>query len=751
MDSQGDQFHPLLSGKGESKYQHGLSAREMEVMASLCEAYFPSLPGELADKNAELGHIDITAAWSFYEASGSQYPLPDETAETLAKMAKVEAWLLVRLVLWLLSSWLGTLLLCGTLCLEGKWPFLHRFPNMSVEQREKVLQRWNKHRFFTPIRVAFCYVKAIFFFTISSRVDDDFQNPTWKAMGYNVDKPAEGLQQIKKERPLEKGIVETNKETDFTLVDALAKKGLEVSVDQKENLYKINCDVVVIGSGCGGGVAAAVLASSGQKVVVLEKGNYFTDKDYSSLEGPSMNELYESGGLLPTVDGEMIIMAGSAVGGGSVVNWSACLKTPKSVLHEWSEEYKIPLFGSPEYGAAMDVVFERLGVTEKCSAEGLQNRILRQGCEKLGLHAESVPRNSSEHHYCGSCNYGCKRGEKKGTDTTWLVDAVNCGAVIVSGCKAEKLILQETTYMSVRRKKCLGVLAASKNNQITRKLQINAKVTISACGSLLTPPLLTSSGLKNPNIGRNLHLHPVLTVWGYFPELKSNGLVGKSYEGGIITSVHKVVSEDGHVRAIVECPGLGPGQFAGLAAWTSGLEMKEKMVKYSRTCHLFSMIRDQGSGVIITEGRIFYKLSAVDKENMRAGLRQACRILVAAGATEIGTHRSDGQSLKCIGITDEELESFLDSLNAEGSAMAPVENWEMYTTAHQMGSCKMGVTEKDGAVDQNGESWEAEGLYVCDASVLPSAVGVNPMITIQSTSYCLSKKIAESVKRGKLA
>lgn len=93
-----------------------------------------------------------------------------QTAEKFAKMAKLEAWILVRLVLCLLSTHIGTLLLCGTLCFDGKWPFLYRFPNMSVQRREKVLQRWTKHRFLTPIRVAFCYVKAIFFFTIFSMV-----------------------------------------------------------------------------------------------------------------------------------------------------------------------------------------------------------------------------------------------------------------------------------------------------------------------------------------------------------------------------------------------------------------------------------------------------------------------------------------------------------------------------------------------------------------------------------------------------
>ncbi|CAL9227200.1 unnamed protein product [Arabidopsis halleri] len=740
-DRRRNRGHPLLrSKKREDGYNHGFSPSQIQSLAVICQTL---LPPETTSEHQAVN--------SFNVASSTLPPFTDEVAEMIVKNGRPEAVKVLKIILMILSFRFGTLLLCGSLCLDKTWPFVLKFSQLPLVKREEILRKWSRQSgFLLPFRITFFLAKFYTLFYFFSQTDENLKNPALEAIGYCVD-GTETCSNKKSEaderrRPLETGIIETRHESDITITQSLIEKGVHVARDDGDNVHRIRCDAVIVGSGSGGGVAAANLAKAGFKVLVLEKGNYFAPQDYSGLEGPSMLELYEKGGLLTTVDGKFMLLAGSAVGGGTAVNWSASIRTPDHVLQEWSEGSKIKFFGSQEYQSAMDEVTKRIGVTERCVKDGFQNQVLRKGCERLGLQVESVPRNSPEDHYCGLCGYGCRAGAKNGTDRTWLVDAVENGAVILTGIKAERFVLVDTTSSSNERKKrCVGVIASSVGGKIGKKFIIEARVTVSSAGSLLTPPLMLSSGLKNPHIGRNLKLHPVLMTWGYFPE-KDSEFSGKMYEGGIITSVHHMNDAESGCRAILENPLIGPASYAGLSPWVSGADLKERMIKYGRTAHVFALVRDIGSGEVMKESEVTYRTTKKDRENLRAGLRQALRVSVAAGAVEVGTYRSDGQRMKCEGITKEAMEEFLDEVDAVGGVSTKGEYWTTYFSAHQMGSCRMGANAEEGALDENGESWEAEGLFVCDGSVLPSAVGVNPMITIQSTAYCISSKIVDSLQ-----
>ncbi|KAK3193486.1 hypothetical protein Dsin_024796, partial [Dipteronia sinensis] len=269
-------------------------------------------------------------------------------SRALGKRGLPRALFLVSLVLTILSYRLGTLLLCGYLCFDWKWPFIHNFSQLSLEKREQILKRWSRERLLIPLRVVFVLIKLFCLHNFFSRTDENSNNLVLEAIGYHVEDTREALKKKKpqEERPLQKGIIETRLENDSTLVQALIEQGFQVTEDPEHNVYKIKCDVVIVGSGCGGGVTAALLASSGLKVVVLEKGNYFVGEDYSSLEGPSMLELYEAGGFFSSIDGNIMILAGSTVGGGSAVNWAASIRSPNSLLQEWSVDHKIHFFRS---------------------------------------------------------------------------------------------------------------------------------------------------------------------------------------------------------------------------------------------------------------------------------------------------------------------------------------------------------------------------------------------------------------------
>ncbi|CAN6461429.1 unnamed protein product [Victoria cruziana] len=684
---------------------------------------------------------------------------------------------LLRLALFLLSTWYGTFICCGWLSVGGKFPYFRKFSDIELRRREAILRSWSSS-YFLMLRQLFSSLKFLTLLTFFTQVDQKNHNPSWAALGYCGPDPEFANRRKQAGHgddkdggaaaygPLHGGVIDMEGAEDGDVAASLRKSGFSVTTHRKKRTGKaaatimkklkrwggddvqpaltIRCDAVVIGSGSGGGVAAGEIAKAGYKVIVLEKGRYYARKTLSLLEGPTMDQMYEGGGLVATDDLGVLVLAGSTVGGGSAINWSASIRTPDHVRKDWSEKNGLELFGSQAYTEALDSVCDRMGVQSnplKPEEENLNNSVLRKGCLELGYPVSDIPRNSPSDHPCGWCCFGCKDGKKKGTQETWLVDAVESGnAAIISGARALKVVSVKRKNRA--RKKAVGILFERGNKDKDVVYFIESKVTIVACGALNTPVLLKKSGLRNPEIGRNLKLHPVQMAWGYFPEAETND---RGYQGGIMTAMSTVAANFGTTGygAIIQTPALHPGMFSVLMPWVSGLDLKERMCRFSRTAHVFALTRDRGSGVVDLPRSLSYRLAEEDEESLRNGLEKVLRILAAAGAEEIGTHHTEGERINVKQASYNEFEKFVARAKEKGvkGLSTPL------CSAHQMGSCRMGVKPEESVVDERGESWEVEGLYLADSSVLPGSLGVNPMVTIMAVAHCTAKVVVDVLNR----
>ncbi|XP_044468905.1 long-chain-alcohol oxidase FAO4A-like [Mangifera indica] len=753
-------------------YVNSLSSREMDSLTAICDTFLPSITVSAANDDVA----------TFFQASASMAGTPARLGGLICQRLKHPKKWLVRVSLWLLSTCIGTLILCGRFCLSSEFPYIHRFSQLSQHQREAILLSWSLS-YFHLLRMLFKAIKLLTLFVFFTQVDEKNENLSWKAIGYNGPDPKfkaqtrqcktlkqamyensegeeESRENVNEEElygPLYKGLITMQLPRDI-VASRLRQAGFPVSIRHKQvnavssirnpSLVVI-CDAVVVGSGSGGGVIAGVLAKAGYKVLVLEKGSYCARTNLSLLEGPTLDQMYLNGGLFATDDMGMVLLAGSTVGGGSTINWSASIQTPQHVVNEWSQELELELFDSKLYREAMDVVSEKMEVQSDILEEGFNNAVLRRGCEELGYPVKNIPRNAPADHYCGWCCLGCKDGRKKGTSETWLLDLVNSGtSAILPGCEAIKVL-----HSTKRGRDCgiaTGVAFEFEYKGVKDICIVESKVTIVAGGALSTPTLLKRSGLKNANIGKNLHLHPVTMAWGYFPDTPSNEWPEKekkSYEGGIMTAMSSVVAnfDKSGYGALIQTPSLHPGMFSSLMPWVSGTDIKMRMCKFSRTAHLIALVRDKGSGTVNSSSSISYQMEATDEENLQRGLEKMLRILAAAGAEEIGTHHAKGRKLNVKQVSAHEFERFVKEESSR-----PLRGLSMpLCSAHQMGSCRMGIDPKTSVVNQMGETWEVEGLYLADTSVFPTALGVNPMITVQAIAYCTAQSVLQILKRKK--
>ncbi|KAJ3035130.1 hypothetical protein HDV00_004301 [Rhizophlyctis rosea] len=625
-------------------------------------------------------------------------------------------------ILWLLTTRRGTWVLCG----GPSTLFPKSFIEMSTEERTAALLTLSNSSLL-PLRVLFTTFKGIVSRVVyGKRIPDGegkLANPTHPAIGY----PGPVTEK-------QRAVAGDVWMPEFLDVETLARsRGISKDVP-----VELEVDVVVIGSGAGGGVVAGELATAGHSVLVLEKGTFTHAPDLPLTELESMSTLYESKGLLQSDNGSIFVFAGSTFGGGTFVNWSGSLRAPHSVRAEWAEKYQLPHFVSRAYGRSLDKIEARLGISKDRIKHNEPNSVLIDGCKKLGYPVDAIPQNTGTHeHSCGFCGLGCPYGEKQGTSVSYLRDAANHGAKFIQGCFVDKVIHHDGVAVGVK----------AKVGPTRQPLTVRARRVVCSAGSLSTPSILRRSGLCNPNIGKHLHLHPVGLVLGIFPDR-----LIQPYKGSIMTTVSNAVADLSGTGygARLEIPFMHPSLYSMVLPWRSAKDHKRLMTFFDRIVPIIVLLRDEVSEGDVWQDdennvRVNYDIKELDLDRIVTGMQAATKVLIAAGASEIFTGQ---QHLPSLQVDSKAEEPFASEEYKTWIAEMKRQKWHIpLFCAHQMGTCRMSGDVKVGACNPEGETWEVKNLWVADTSLFPTASGVNPMLTTFSVADTVAQNLKKSLER----
>jgi len=690
-----------------------LSTSQRDALRALTDGFLPplSVPQEYQPKNEAQNRIH-EEYWSRRVSADSDF-LKALESSIVDKLPARESFL-TRFLLKALSTSVGTALLFGK-------PTLHPFTEWPVPQQTALLQSLKTSSIATRRQIFNGFKRLICGLAYSYTVNGT--NPFWKAVGYPG--PAQNTLLSKRE---DTALVAKTMEQQRPIREALVPIDLDTEYE---------CDIVIVGSGSGGSVAASVLSEAGYQVLVLEKGTYIAPADISNEEADALDRMYETHGLLTTKDGSMMILAGATLGGGTTINWSCCLPLPSYVREEWRSEHGLvdDFKEGGEFETSTREILSLMGVTNKITHNAL-NQKLQQGCDALGYEWEANYVNllQTAKATAGYICFGDRYGMKRGALSVFLPKAISYGAKLIEGCHVEQVILGEGENGRRRAEGVRCRVGAHRLHVVARK------AVVVAAGALHTPCLLRRSGLNNSHIGKHLRLHPVTVAAGFS---KPTDPI-ECYQGAPLTTVCNQFSHgpanDGY-GAKIECPSAHLGLLAAGLPWTNPEQFKDRMLRIRNGVVFIIVQRDKGEGTVslARDGAtpvVEYSVCPADKVSMQQAVCGGVRICIASESTEVTTAHSLDEGMH---ISDGD---FLQEYLSKFTALGLKENEVALFSAHQMGSCRLSATPLSGALDPNGEVWESDDLYVMDASTFPTASGANPMITVMAISLMLSNRLA---------
>ena len=403
-----------------------------------------------------------------------------------------------------------------------------------------------------------------------------------------------------------------------------------------------------------------------------------------------------------------------------MINSGTCFRAPDSTLQAWRDRLGVSWATemAPDYAQAEEMLAVKRVDPERMGRNG---QLLMEGAAALGASGEPLLRNAGDCVQCSSCPHGCRLDAKRSMHVSYLPRAVAAGARVRAGVEARRILFE--------RKRAVGLscLAAPANGDgAPRPFEVRAKAVVLAGGAFGTPELLLRSGVEDPGrrIGRNLHIHPACWVGARFDEEV------RGWEG-VMQSYCVDEWED---RGILLEATFTPLAFGAQWLPGTGTEHQERMLAFDHVASTGVHLSDRSSGRVgLAPGgtlRITYSLERDEADRLVFGIARAAELMFAAGATEVYPQIGGIPVLR-------------PGEEAKLEASPPAPGSLRLEAFHPMGTAALAEDPLMGATAPDGSLHGWERLYVSDASLLPTSLGVNPMMTVITCASRISRGLAE--------
>jgi choline dehydrogenase-like flavoprotein len=484
----------------------------------------------------------------------------------------------------------------------------------------------------------------------------------------------------------------------------------------------VTVDVAVIGSGAGGAVAALELAERGREVLVLEEGGYHGRDSFGRPAHEILRTMYRDGGATPVVgppgSPALVLAEGRCVGGSTVVNGGTSWRTPDKALAAWAREHGLGRLTPDALAPWFDRVEREIDVQEVTrDIAGRHNLIVEEGARALGWSGGFVRRNAAGCAGSGRCPFGCPRDAKRAMHVTYLPRAATHGARVLSHLRAQRIL----TYND----RATGVVAV---DAAGGPVEVRARAVVLAAGAVNSALLLQRSMLDvNGQVGRHFVVHPIVKAVGLFDERI------EAWRGVVQGYYVDQFQSDG----ILIMTGMVPPELLAFALPPT--DHFSTMERFAHALVIGAIVSDTSRGRVRAGPGVAplltYRQNGDDARRMLLAIRRMAELLFAAGARRVLLPLGHPHAL--------EAPSELAGLDARRGAIPDAE----VLTIHPMGTCRMGGDARRAVTDDRGRVYGVPGLYVADASLLPSSIGVNPQITIMALAHRVAAGLDADLRR----